>query len=220
MLLVILQPPALTAAETRFFLGTRTGLARTQEAFLDGRYKGYNLFLVIGTRPTGDALGAISEWKSRTTYGQDIRRGARFFGDQTLASIKSVPDNCGDLGNDVLHLLIDPVNEIKGINLITPATIIYKTVVNIAKIGWHGAKIAGEPVVRFGAGTLALAGSPCIKPVTYTGVALIYTGTAVYGYGSSAAGGTVMLGATGAVMGLDIATSPFTAIYELSTDKN
>jgi len=218
ILLAVLQPLSLNA-ETRFFLGTQTGWARTQEAFLDGRYKKHDLFLIVGTRPTGDALNDIRKWKSRTTYGQDIRKGAHVFGDQASKSIKSVPGNCGDFGNDIVHLMIDPVKEIKNINLITPAAIIYKTVVNVAKIGWHGVKIVGEPVARFGAGTAALAGSPFIKPVTYTGVFLIYTGTAVYGYSSSTIGGTVMMGATGAVLGLDIATSPLTAIYELSTDE-
>ena len=218
MILAALQPLSADA-ESRFFLGTRTGWERTQEALLDGRYKKHDLFLIVGTRPTGEALSDIRQWKSRTTYGQDIRRGARFFSNQASESIKSVPDNCGDFANDIVHLLVDPVKEIKDINLITPAAIIYKTVVNVTKIGWHGVKIIGEPVARFGAGTAALVGSPFIKPVTHTGVFLIFTGTAVYGYSSSAIGGAVMMGATGAVLGLDIATSPLTAIYELSTDK-
>ena len=217
LFLVVLQPLTLYA-ETRCFLGTRTGWERTREAFLEGCYKEHNMLLVIGARPTGRALEAISEWESETTYGQDIRRGARFFGNQAVESITSVPDNCVDLGTDIVHLLIDPVNEIRDINVITPARIIYKTFVNVAKMGWHGVKIAGEPLARFGAGTVALVGSPFIKPVTYTAVGFIFTGTAVYGYGSSVAGGTVMLGATGTVLCLDIATSPFTLLYELSAD--
>ena len=219
LIIAVLLTPALSAAETRFFLGTRTGWERTRETFLEGRYKGHKMFLIIGARPTGEALNDISHWKSRTTYIEDVRRGGRCFGDQAMESIKSVPNNGGALGRDVINLLADPVREIRDINLITPATIVYKTVANVAKIGWHGAKLVGEPVVRFGGGTVALVGSPFIKPVTYTGVSLIYTGTAVYGYGSSAAGGTVMLGATGAVLGLDVATSPLTAVYELSRDK-
>jgi hypothetical protein len=68
---------------------------------------------------------------------------------------------------------------------------------------------------------VALVGAPFVKPVTYTGVALIYSGTALYGYGSSAAAGVVMTAATGTVLALDIATVPVVAAYEASqTDED
>lgn len=216
LILFCMVLPGPLAAQSRYFLGTRTGLCRTQEAFLEGRYKNFNMFLVIGARPTNDALREIRTWRSKTTYAEDIRKGAEIFSDQAGASLASVPVNGKAIAHDVVHLGLDPVNEIRDINLITPAALVYKTVVNVVKLGWHGIKIVGEPVVRVGAGSLALVGSPFIKPATYTGVYLIYTGTALYGYGSSAVGGAVMLGATGAVLTLDIATAPLVAAFAVS----
>lgn len=219
LMLIMAMLPAALFAETRSFLGTRKGWVRSQEVFFDGRYKTFNLFLVIGARPTTNALNSILGWKSRTTYLEDIQKGAHFFSEQAFGAYKSVPENSRDFGNDVVHFFADPVKEIKDINILTPAAIIYRTVVNTGKMGWHGIKIVGEPLVRMGAGTLSLTAGPLIKPVTYTGVFLIFTSTAVYGYTSSAVGGAVMLGATGTVLAMDTATAPVTLAYDLSHEE-
>jgi hypothetical protein len=214
MVCMALMIPGPLLAESSYFLGTRTGWGLTQQAFLDGRYKEHNLFIVIGAGPTTNALHTISGWKSKTTFVQDVTGGADFFGDQLSGSVTSVPDNCSALGKSVSDLFSDPVKEFRDFSLITPVAVVGKTAMNAVRIGWHGAMVVAEPVVRTGAGLLALVGSPFIKPATYTGVFLAYTGTAVYGYGSSAAAGAVMMGATGTVLALDVATTPAVAVYE------
>lgn len=132
---------------------------------------------------------------------------------------KSFPKNFKSLGNNILNLVSDPVKTMKNISLLTPISILFKTSVNTLKIAWNGIVIVGEPVYRLGSGTIILAGAPFFKPACYTGTAGIFAVTSVYGYGSSATGGTVMLGATGTVFALDVATSPFVFLYNL-TDKN
>lgn len=216
MACMVLMIPGTLLAENSYFLGTRTGWGLTQQAFLEGRYKEHNLFIVIGAGPTTDALHTISGWKSTTTFVQDVTGGAHTFGEQLSKSVSSVPDNCSALGKSVSDLFVDPVKEFRDLNLITPVAIVGKTAVNAVRIGWNGAMMVAEPVARTGWGLLALVGSPFIKPAAYTGVFLAYTGTAVYGYSSSAAAGVVMMGATGTVMALDVATTPAVALYEAS----
>jgi len=208
-----------THAEDRYFLGTRNGWERTKEVFKDGRYKEQNLFIIIGAEPTTLALYKLKNLKSKSTYFEDIETGGIFFKRQLIKSAKSFPINLKMIGYNFKNLFLDPVTEIKQFSLITPAKLIYKTVVNCFKIGWYGIIFVGEPVIRTGAGTLALVGAPLMKPVVYTGIASAYTVTAVYGYGSSLAAGSVTLSATGVVTCLDIATSPMVAIYSNYSSK-
>jgi len=214
LLLCLLLLPATVLAESSYFRGTRTGWSLTAQVFADGYYKQQNLFLVIGARPTGAALDTISGWKSKTTYLQDIGAGVDTFGEQFSRSATALGDNSADAGESVADLFVDPVRELRDFNLITPAAIIFKTVVNLLKVGWYSAMVVAEPVARVGYGTVALAGAPFIKPVTFTGVALVYSGTALYGYSSSAVAGAVMTAATGTVLVLDTATTPAVAFYE------
>ena len=209
-----LMLPGTVLADSSYFRGTRAGWGLTEQVFGKGRYKKQNLFIVVGVRPTTAALRTISGWKSKTTYFQDLGEGADTFGEQMSKSATSVPDNGSDAAKSVADLFVDPVREISDFNLITPVTIVFKTAVNILRVGWNSAMVVAEPVARVGYGTIALVGAPFIKPVTYTGVALIYSGTALSGYGSSAAAGAVMTAATGTVLALDIATAPAVAVYE------
>jgi hypothetical protein len=213
MVCLALMVPGAALADSSYFRGTRTGWGLAEQVFGEGRYKKQNLFIVIGAGPTTAALRTISGWKSETTYFQDLGEGVDTFGEQMSKSATSIPDNCSDVGKSVADLFVDPVKEIRGFNLITPATIVYKTAVNALKIGWNSAMVVAEPAVRAGYGTVALVGAPFIKPATYTGVALIYSGTALYGYGSSAAAGVVMTAATGTVLALDVASTPVVAAY-------
>jgi len=206
--------PGVLFAETRQFLGTRTGWSRTEEVFLAGRYKGHNLFLVIGAKPTNKALHTISGWRSSTTYFEDVRGGAQFFTGQIRDSVESVPENSGNLGDSTVDLFVDPVKKILDFNIITPAALVFKTAVNLGRIGWHGAMIIAEPAFRIGAGSVALLGAPLVKPAAFLGVSLTYTGTAAYGYGSSTIAGTIFAGATGAAVALDVASAPLVAAYE------
>lgn len=214
LIFMALMLPGTVLADSSYFRGTRTGWSLTEQVFSEGRYKKQNLFIVIGTKPTAAALRTISGWKSRTTYLQDLGEGVDTFGEQMSKSATSIPDNCSDAGKSVADLFADPVREIRDFNLITPATIVWKTAVNVLRIGWNSAMVVAEPVVRFGYGTVALVGSPFIKPVTYSGVALVYSGTALYGYSSSAAAGAVMTAASGTVLALDVASTPAVAAYE------
>jgi len=173
--------PGIVRADSSYFRGTRTGWQLTQQVFMDGRYKEHNLFIVIGAEPTAKALRTITGWKSNTTYLEDLTSGARTFSRQLSKTASSVPDNGSSLGKSVTDLFVDPVDEFSDFSLITPATVIGKTVWNVLRIGWYGTMLVAEPVVRVSGGVLALVGSPFIKPATYTGVALVYTGTAVYG---------------------------------------
>lgn len=201
-------------ADSRIFLGTKTGLSRTAETFACGKYKGTNLFLVIGTEPTGKAVKEVYGWSSGSTFVGDLKSGMKFFNKQFSESVSSVPQNAVDFGKSVGDFVADPVEEIQDFSLLTPALIVGKTIVNIFKIGWYALKLPCEPVFRTGAGTIALAGSPFKKPVQFLGKFGFISGIAVYGYTSSAVGGSVLLGATGAVFTLDLATSPFVAAYE------
>ncbi len=214
MIAMLLMLPGIVLAESSYFRGTQTGWGLTEQVFGDGYYKTHNLFLVIGAKPTTAALHTISGWKSSTTYLQDLGDGVDTFGEQMSKSGKSIPDNCSDAGKSVTDLFVDPVKEIKDFNLITPATIVFKTVVNTLRVCWNGSMVVVEPVARAGYGTVAMVGAPFIKPAAYTGVGLIYTGTALYGYGSSATAGAVMTAATGTVLALDVATSPAVAVYD------
>ena len=112
-------------------------------------------------------------------------------------------------------MVSDPFNELKEPSIITPAKIIWSTVSNIVKAGFYGAMIVVEPAGRTVFGTAALVVGPMVKPVSYAGVgtAIVVTGT--YGYTSSVTGGAVLSGATGAVLAMDIATSPFVGVYNL-----
>lgn len=213
-ILMALMLPGNVLAESSYFRGTRTGWRLTEQVFSEGCYKGQNLFIVIGAKPTTAVLRTISGWKSRTTYLQDLGEGVDTFGEQMSKSATSIYDNGSDAGKSVADLFVDPVMEIRDFNLITPVTIVWKTAVNVLRVGWNSAMVVVEPVVRVGYGTVALVGSPFIKPVTYTGVALIYSGTALYGYGSSAAAGAVMTAASGSVLALDVASTPAVALYE------
>lgn len=214
LLILMTLLPVTVSADSGYFRGTRTGWSLTEQVFDEGRYKKQNLFIVIGAKPTTDALRDISRWKSRTTYLQDLGEGVDTFGEQLSKSAASIPDNCSDAGNSIADLFVDPVTEIRDFNLISPATIVYKTVVNILRVGWNSAMVVAEPVARAGYGTVAMVGAPFIKPLSYAGVALIYSGTALYGYGSSAAAGAVMTAASGAVLTLDVASTPAVAVYE------
>jgi hypothetical protein len=211
LILLGLVCPSAVSADSRIFLGTRTGWARTGETFTCGKYNGNCLFLVIGTRPTTDAVCAVYDWETGSTFMEDVKGGGRFFHKQLGESASSVPENAILFGRSFGDLAADPVREIQDFSILTPATIAGKTVINILKIGWYAVKLPLEPVLRTGAGTLAMAGSPFIQPVLYTGKYLLLTGVAAYGYTSSAVGGGVLLGATGGVCALDIATSPFVA---------
>ncbi len=211
---MVLMLPGMVLAESSYFRGTQTGWGLTEQVFGDGYYNTHNLFLVIGAKPTTAALHTISGWKSSTTYLQDLGEGVDTFGEQMLKSGKSIPDNASDAGKSVADLFVDPVKEIGDFNLITPATLIFKTVVNTLRVCWNSTMVVAEPVGRVGYGTVALVGAPFVKPVTYTGVAFIYTGTALYGYGSSATAGAVMTAATGTVLALDVATTPAVAVYD------
>lgn len=212
--MILLLLPGLLLADSAYFRGTRTGWSLTDQVFEAGRYKEYNLFIVIGAGPTTRAIHTISGWKSGTTYLQDLSGGVDTFGEQMSKSATSIADNLSELGKSAADLFVDPVREVQDFSLITPASIIFKTVVNVIRIGWNSVILVGEPVLRVGGGTVALVGAPLIKPATYAGVALAYTGTALYGYGSSTVAGAVMLGATGTVLALDIATTPAVAVYE------
>lgn len=214
LLILMTLLPVTVSADSGYFRGTRTGWSLTEQVFGEGRYKKQNLFIVIGAKPTTDALRDISRWKSRTTYLQDLGEGVDTFGEQLSKSAASIPDNCSDAGNSIADLFVDPVTEIRDFNLISPATIVYKTVVNILRVGWNSAMVVAEPFARAGYGTVAMVGAPFIKPLSYAGVALIYSGTALYGYGSSAAAGAVMTAASGAVLTLDVASTPAVAVYE------
>jgi len=214
MIAMVLMVPGMVLAESSYFRGTQTGWGLTEQVFGAGYYKTHNLFLVIGAKPTTAALHTISGWKSDTTYLQDLGDGVDTFGEQMSKSGKSIPDNASDAGKSVADLFVDPVKEIRDFNLITPATLIFKTVVNTLRVCWNSTMVVAEPVARVGYGTVAMVGAPFVKPVTYTGVALIYTGTALYGYGSSATAGAVMTAATGTVLALDVATSPGVAVYD------
>jgi len=213
LLAALVAVPEIVQADSAYFRGTRTGWGLTEQVFADGYYKEHDLLLVIGARPTATALETIRSWKSRTTYLEDLSAGVDTFGEQLTRSGRSIPANSADLGGSVADLFVDPVREISDLNLLTPASLIFKTAVNVVKIGWYGAMVVGEPVARTTYGTAALVGAPLVKPVTYAGVALAYSGTAVYGYGSSVAAGTVMTAATGAVLALDVATTPAVAVY-------
>lgn len=214
MACMALMLPGIALADSTYFRGTRTGWGLTEQAFVEGRYKEHNLFIVIGAKPTTATLHTISEWKSKTTYLQDLREGVDTFGEQLSKSATSIPDNCSDAGKSIVDLFVDPVTEISNVSLITPAAVVWKTAVNIIKVGWNSAMVIAEPVARVAYGTVALAGSPLIKPATYSGIALIYSGTALYGYGSSVTAGTVMAAATGTVLALDVASVPAVAVYE------
>ncbi len=215
LLATLLVLPTTLQAESRYFLGTQRGLERTGEAFLDGRYKEHNLFLITGVRPTHDALHAVGQWHKKTTYGEDLKRGGRIFRDQLGESADSFPENAGSLGESLADLFIDPVDAVRDLSLLTPATLVAKTVINTLRIGWHGVMLVAEPVVRTSAGTLALVGSPLIQPAFYTAKGTAYTGTALYGYTSSAVAATVLGTATGAVLALDVATTPAVAVVSL-----
>lgn len=210
---IALLLPGAVLADSGYFLGTRTGWGLTEQVFGKGRYKEHNLFIVIGAEPTTAALHTISGWKSKTTYFQDLGEGVDTFGEQLSKSGRSVPNNFLAAGKSLGDLFADPAREIGNFNLISPATIVFKTAVNAVKIGWHSAMLVAEPVARAGYGTVALVGAPFVKPATYAGVALAYSGTALYGYGSSAVAGTVMTAATGGVLALDVATSPAVMMY-------
>lgn len=211
---MVMMFPGALLAESSYFLGTRSGWKLTEQAFVEGRYKKQKLFIVIGTGPTTDALRTIRGWKSKTTYFQDITDGADTFGEQLSKSASSIPGNCADAGKSVFDLFVDPVKELRDFNLITPVTIVAKTAMNAFRIVWNGTMVIAEPVARVGFGSVALVGAPFLKPATYTGIALMYTGTTLYGYGSSTVAGGVMMAATGTVLALDIATSPVVAAYE------
>lgn len=213
LILMALLLPETVLADSGYFRGTRTGWNLAEQVFGEGRYKKQNLFIIIGAKPTTDALRNISGWKSRTTYLQDLGKGVDTFGEQLSKSATSIPDNCSDAGNSIADLFVDPATEMRDFNLITPATIVYKTVVNVLRVCWNSVIVVAEPVARAGYGTVALVGAPFIKPVSYAGVALIYSGTALYGYGSSAAAGAVMTAASGAVLALDVASTPAVAAY-------
>lgn len=206
--------PGTVLADSSYFRGTRTGWGLTGQVFGEGYYKKQNLFIIVGVKPTRAALRNISGWKSRTTYFQDLGEGVDTFGEQMSKSATSIPDNGSAAGKSIADLFVDPVREMSDFNLITPVTIVFKTAVNILRVGWNSAMVVAEPVARAGYGTVALAAAPFIKPVTYTGVALIYSGTALYGYSSSAAAGAVLTAATGTVLALDVATTPAVALYE------
>lgn len=206
--------PSAVFADSRVFLGTNTGLSRTAETFTCGKYNDTRLFLVIGTEPTGKAIKDVYGWSSGSTFTGDLKSGMTFFNNQFSESVSSVPQNAVDFGRSVGDFVADPVEEIQDFSLLTPALIVGKTIVNIFKIGWYAVKLPCEPVFRTGAGTIALAGSPFIKPVQFVCKYGFITGIAVYGYSSSAVGGAVLLGATGAVFAMDLATSPFVAAYE------
>lgn len=210
--------PSPAHAAGRYFLGSRTGWERTTETFMEGRYKNYNLFLVIGTRPTNNALKGIMNWKSPNTFTGYIKEGAVFFSEQSNESVKSVPKNSRELANSFIRLFEDPVEETKDFDLITPASILWKTGVNMAKIGWYALMTPCEPVARFTVGSLGVIASPFIKPAEYLILSTGFTCTAIYGYSSSSIGGGILLGATGAVCALDIATSPLVAAYYIFSD--
>lgn len=214
LVFMTLMLPGNVLADSSYFRGTRTGWNLTEQVFGEGCYKEQNLFIVIGAKPTTAALRTISGWKSRTTYLQDLGQGVDTFGEQMSKSATSIYENGADAGKSVADLFVDPVMEIRGFNLITPATIVWKTAVNVLRVGWNSAMVVAEPVVRVGYGTVALVGAPFIKPATYTGVALIYSGTALYGYSSSVAAGAVMTAASGTVLVLDVASTPAVAVYE------
>jgi hypothetical protein len=213
---VVLLQPLTVQADSNYFRGTRTGWSLTEQVAGEGRYKKQNLFIVVGTKPTTEALHTIRGWKSKTTYLQDLGEGVDIFGEQMSKSVSSIPENGSDAGKSIADFFVDPVNEIGSFSLLTPITLVWKTTVNVLRIGWNGTMLVAEPVFRAAYGTVALLGAPFVKPVTYTGVALIYSGTALYGYGSSLAAGTVMTAATGTVLALDIATVPAVALYEAS----
>ena len=200
-------------AERDYFVGTKTGLKRTGEVFVDGKYKDNRLLLVIGTHKTGRALQALAHLKSRTTFIEDVRNGARTFGDQVSGSVDSIPENGKEFGGSLADLVRDPYNELKDPSIITPAKIIWCTVANIVKAGFYGAMIVVEPAGRTAYGTAALAIGPMIKPVSYAGVGTAIVATGTYGYTSSVTGGAVLSGATGAVLVMDLATSPFVGLY-------
>ncbi len=210
--------PSAVFADSRVFLGTKTGWSRTAETFTCGKYKDTRLFLVIGTEPTGKAIKEVYGWSTGSTFIGDLKSGMKFFNKQISESVSSVPQNAVDLGKNVGDLVADPVKEIQEFSLLTPALIVGKTIVNICKIGWYTVKLPCEPVFRTGAGTIALAGSPFIKPVQFVCKYGFISGIAAYGYTSSAAGGVVLLGATGAVFAMDLATSPFVGAYEAFSD--
>ena len=210
--------PGEAFSDSRIFLGTRTGWARTAETFTWGKYKSHRLFLVVGARPTRDAIRAVHDWETGSTVTKDVKAGAAFFTEQVRGAGASVPRNAVRLGRSAADLGMDPFREIQDFGILTPARIAGKTILNVLKIGWYGLRLPVEPVLRTGAGTLALAGSPFIQPVVYTGKYALLTGTAIYGYGSSVAGGAVLLGATAGVCGLDLATTPFVASYEAAIE--
>lgn len=214
MIFITLMLPGAVLADNSYFRGTQTGWSLTGQVFGDGRYKSQNLFIVIGAKPTASALRTISGWKSRTTYLQDLGEGVDTFGEQMSKSATSIPGNFSDAGKSIADLFVDPVSEISDFNLISPVTIVLKTAVNALRVGWYSAMVVVEPVARVGYGTVALVGAPFVKPATYTRVALLYSGTALYGYGSSAAAGAVMTAATGTVLALDVASTPAVALYE------
>lgn len=220
--LVILMAQVLLAsqawAEDRYSLGTRTGLAKTTEVFSTGRYKGTRLFLVIGTKPTNRALDKLAHLKSKTFYEHTLD-GAVEFRDQLSESAKSFPENGGKFTGSIADLARDPYRELKDPSIITPAKIIWFTVANSFKAGYYGIKSILEPVGRTGYGTVRLVAGPLVKPAQALGVGIAIVATGTYGYASSIVGGGVFLGATGAVVGLDLATSPFVALHQRSANK-
>lgn len=203
-------------AERPYFLGTQNGMLRTNEVFMQGYYKDTNLFLVIGAKRTTRILNTIRGWKSSTTYSEDIETGTAFFSDQINKAGASLPQNFESLGEDMSHWVLDPFRALEDISLITPISILFRISVNTLKIAWDGILIVGEPVLRIGSGVIAFVGAPFLKPVSYIGIASLLTVTSVYGYGSSAVGGAAMLGLTGAVLALDVVTSPFVLAYNLT----
>ncbi len=218
LIIICFLLPSAGFADTRIFLGTRTGWARTSETFTHGKYKDTSLFLVIGTTPTTTAIKRIWQGDIGSTIKDDVSSGSTFFNEQLKKSGSSFSKNASGLVTSVGDLAADPFREIANCGLLTPARIVGKTVVNTLKIAWYAVILPFEPVARTGAGALVLSGSPFVKPLKYAGKYTLLTGVTVYGYTSSAAGGAVLLGATGGVFVLDIATSPFVSVYEIAAE--
>lgn len=195
------------------FIGTKTGMKRTSEVFVDGKYKDNRLFLVIGSEPTGCALQSLFHIKSRTTFVGDVCSGAETFSDQVSESIHSIPENGQEFGESLADLALDPFRELSTPSIVTPAKIVWRTVANLAKAGFYGVLIIAEPACRTVYGTAALTVSPAIKPISYAGVGTAIVATGTYGYASSVTGGAVLLGGTCVVFVMDLATSPFVCIY-------
>ncbi len=214
-IIIILLCPSLLYADSNYLRGTRTGWGLTEQVFLEGYYKQQNLFIITGTAPTGKTLHAISKWKSKTTFKQDLNEGVDTFTEQFAKSGTSIPENFSLMGTNARNLFGDPVKEVSNFSVLTPAILIYRTALNSVKTLWYGLSVVGEPLLRIGMGTVVLAGAPLIKPVGYTATAAAYIGTAAYGYSSSVAGGAVMASATATVLALDIVTTPAVALYEV-----